>query len=249
MKPDPFTVSVKFPPSAITRAGEMLDIEGAGLLTVNVTDVEVPPPGEGVKTVIDNRAPVAASDAGMAALSWVLLTNVVVRVEPLTCTTEPLTKLPPLTVSVNAPLPAVVLLGEMFDKDGAGLTTASVNGDDVPPPGAALLTVMERFPGDATSLAGMDAVSWVELTNVVVRADPLTCTSDPLTKLLPLTVSVNPARPADTLAGEMLDMEGAGLLTASESADEVPPPGAALLTVMERLPADATSLAGMVAVS
>jgi hypothetical protein len=89
----------------------------------------------------------------------------------------------------------------------------------------------------------------VLLTNVVARADPFTCTTDPLTKLLPLTVSVNPAPPAVTLVGEMLDNVGAGLLTASVTADEVPPPGAALLTVMERFPAEEMSLAGIVAVS
>ena len=87
------------------------------------------------------------------------------------------------------------------------------------------------------------------LTNVVVRADPFTCTSDPLTKLLPLTVSVKPALPAVTFVGEMLDIEGTGLLTVSVAADEVPPPGAALLTVMERLPPEAMSLAEIVAVS
>ena len=70
------------------------------------------------------------------------------------------------------------------------------------------------------------------LTNVVVRADPFTCTCDPLTKLLPLTVSVNPAPPAVTLVGEMLDIEGTGLLT-----------------VIETLPAAAMSLAEIAAVS
>jgi hypothetical protein len=150
---------VKLPPSAITREGEMLEIEGAGLLTVNVTAVEVPPPGEGVKTVIDNRAPTAKSDAGIAAVSCVLLTNVVVRLDPFTRTIEPLTKFPPVTVSVSALLPAVALLGEMLDKDGAGLTTASVSADDVPPPGAGLLTVIERLLGEAISLAEIAVVS------------------------------------------------------------------------------------------
>ena len=87
------------------------------------------------------------------------------------------------------------------------------------------------------------------LTNVVVRADPFTCTCDPLTKLLPFTVRVNAALPAVTLEGEMLDIEGTGLLTVSVAADEVPPPGAALLTVMETLPPEAMSLAEIAAVS
>jgi hypothetical protein len=153
------TVKVKLPPSAITNGGEMLEIDGTGLFTVNVADDEVPPPGAGVKTVIDNRAPVARSDAGIAAVSWVLFTKVVVRFEPLTRTTDPLMKLLPVTVSVNPGLPAVALLGEMLDKDGAGLVTVSVSADEVPPPGDALLTVMDRVPGDAISAAEIVAVS------------------------------------------------------------------------------------------
>ena len=88
-----------------------------------------------------------------------LLTKVVVRFDPLTRTMEPLTKLPPLTVSVNPALPAVTLLGEILDKDGTGLLTASASADEVPPPGAALVTLMDRVPGDAMSPAGIVAVS------------------------------------------------------------------------------------------
>ena len=159
LNPDPLTVRVKLDPSTSVVDGEMLDIEGTGLLTVNVTAGEVPPPGAAVKTVIDNNAPTPRSDAGIAAVSCVLLTKVVVRFAPLTRTTEPLMKLLPLTVSVNPPLPASVLLGEMFARDGTGLTTESVTAEEVPPPGAALLTVMERFPVEAMSLAEIAAVT------------------------------------------------------------------------------------------
>jgi hypothetical protein len=65
----------------------------------------------------------------------------------------------------------------------------------------------------------------VLLAKVVVRADPFTCTTDPLTKLLPLTVSVNPAPPAVALFGEMLDTEGAGLFTVKVTAPLVPAAG------------------------
>ena len=70
-------------------------------------------------------------------------------------------KLLPLTVSVKPGPPAVALLGEMLDKDGTGLLllTVSANGDDVPPPGAPLLTVIERVPAEAISLAEIVAVS------------------------------------------------------------------------------------------
>jgi len=137
----------------------MLEMDGVGLLTVKVTEVEVPPPGAGVKTVIDNNAPTARSDPGIAAVSWVLLTKVVARFEPLTRTTDPLMKLLPVTVSVNPGSPAVALLGEMLDKDGAGLLTASVSADEVPPPGAPFLTAIESVPGEAMSLAEIATVS------------------------------------------------------------------------------------------
>jgi hypothetical protein len=51
------------------------------------------------------------SPAEIAALNCVPLTNVVTRLFPPHRTTEPLTKLVPLTVSVNAELPATTEFG------------------------------------------------------------------------------------------------------------------------------------------
>jgi hypothetical protein len=51
------------------------------------------------------------SEAGMAAVNCVLLTNVVVRFEPFHCTVEVMRKLVPFTVSVNAGPPAAALFG------------------------------------------------------------------------------------------------------------------------------------------
>jgi hypothetical protein len=53
INPEPLTVSVKLPLSTMTVLGEMLAIEGRGLLTVRVTAEEVPPPGVGLETVMD----------------------------------------------------------------------------------------------------------------------------------------------------------------------------------------------------
>jgi len=66
----------------------------------------------------------------------VLLTKVVVRLEPFTRTTDPFTKLEPFTVSVKAPLPALTLAGEMLESEGDGLLIASASAPEVPPPGA-----------------------------------------------------------------------------------------------------------------
>jgi hypothetical protein len=68
-------------------------------------------------------------------------------------------------------------------------------------------------------------------------------------KLLPMSVSVNPALPATTLLGEMLESEGAGLLTVRVSGADVPPPGAAVKTVIAKLAPIATSEAGIAAVN
>ncbi len=90
-----------------------------------------------------------------------LLTKVVVRLEPFTWTTELGTKLLPLRVKVNPPLPAMTLSGERPERVGSGfaLVTASESAADVPPPGLGFTTETERFPAEATSLAGMAAVS------------------------------------------------------------------------------------------
>ena len=87
------------------------------------------------------------------------------------------------------------------------------------------------------------------LTKVVVRDAPFTCTTDPLTKLLPFTVSVKFPPPAPTDVGDMLASEGTGLLTVKVKAPLVPPPGAAFITVIDNVPADAISPARTVAVS
>ena len=77
----------------------------------------------------------------------------------------------------------------------------------------------------------------------------MTRTTEPEIKPLPVSVSVNAALPAETLAGEMLESVGSGLVIVSVTAAEVPPPGAELVTVIEMVPDEATSPAGMAAVS
>ena len=159
-------------PPAIAVLGEILVSDGGGLVTVKASAVDVPPPGAGVKTVIENVPAEAMSDAGIVAVNCVLLTKVVVRLAPLTRTTEAETKLLPVTVNVNPGLPEFALVGEILANDGCGLLTASDSVPVVEPSG--LITPMARLPVEAMSLAGIAAVSCVELTKVVVRFAPLT---------------------------------------------------------------------------
>src|SRR4029077_418429 len=98
----PVAVRVKAAPPAAALVGDSDVSVGAGLLTVNVTAAEVPPPGVGEKTVTEGVPAVAISAAVMAAVSCVLLTKVVVRLLPFQRTTEPDTKLVPVAVRVKA---------------------------------------------------------------------------------------------------------------------------------------------------
>jgi len=81
---------------------------------------------------------------------------------------------------------------------------------DVPPPGTGLKTVMLRVPVVVVSLAGISAVSWVELTKVVVRLAPLRRTTELPTKFVPLTVSAKPPLPIVTVAGATVVVVGTG---------------------------------------
>src|SRR6267143_5645078 len=247
--PVPSTVSVKPAPPTVALSGVSPVIVGMGLLTGNVCAAEVPPPGVGVNTVTCGVPAVAMSAAVMAAVSWVALTKGVVRVLPFQRTVEPLRKLAPFTVRVNASPPANALPGDRLLRVGAGLLTGKVCAAEVPPPGAGVTTVTEAVPVAARSAAGIAAVSCVALTKVVVRAAPFHCTVAPFTKPLPVSVSVKPAPPTIALDGDSVVSVGAGLLIVKVCAAEVPPPGAGVTTVTEAVPVAAMSAAGIAAVS
>ena len=139
---------------------------------MNVDAADVPPPGGGFVTVTLAVPALAMSDALIVAVSLVALANVVVRGEPFQFTTEEETKLVPLTVSVKLAPPCVALDGESFVIVGAGLLMVKVFAEDVPPPGAGLLTVTKAVPAVLMSDMGTVAVRVVLLTKVVVRLAP-----------------------------------------------------------------------------
>ena len=71
-------------------------------------------------------------------------------------------KLLPFTISVNAPVPALVVFGESEVIAGTGFgaaVTVNVTTFDVPPPGAGFVTVTEGVPALATSPAKIAAVT------------------------------------------------------------------------------------------
>src|SRR5438128_514714 len=97
-----------------------------GPVTVRVNALDSPPPGAGVKTVIAAVPPVARSAAVIGAVTCVADPNVVVRARPLTWTTDAATKPVPVTVSVNAGLPAARLAGFSVAIVGTGLATVTI---------------------------------------------------------------------------------------------------------------------------
>ena len=86
-------------------------------------------------------------------------------------------------------------------------------------------------------------------TKVVGRSLPFQRTTELLTKFVPVMVRVNPPLPVTTVAGLMLLIVGNGFVMVKVAVLDVPPPGAGLKTVTFAVPAVATSLAGIVAVS
>jgi hypothetical protein len=126
-----------------------------------------------------------------------------------------------------------------------------VSAPDVPPPGVGLKTVTDLVPVVAMSAAVIAAVNCVAETYVVVRSAPFHLTTDPLTKLLPFTVSVNPEPPTAAEDGDKLVRTGTGLpvVMVNVSAPDVPPPGVGLNTLTVLVPAVAMSDAGIAAVN
>jgi hypothetical protein len=151
----------------------------------------------------------------------------------------------PVTVSVKAPPPAVVLFGLIELRPGTGFVavTLKVFPLDVPPPGVGFRTVTEKFPVAETSLAKICACSCVLLTYVVVRLLPAQRTTDELLKFVPVALRVNAPLPTAAVLGLIELSVGDGLLTVNVFAPDVPPPGAGLNTVTWTVPAVAMSAA------
>ena len=121
--PLPSTVKVNARPFAFAEAGLRVAMTGNGLLTVNVLEVDVPPPGVGLRTLTEAVPLAAMSDAATMAVSRVAETNVVVRLDPFQRTVEVGTKPAPSTVMTKLAPPTRVELGFMLAIEGTGLFT------------------------------------------------------------------------------------------------------------------------------
>lgn len=172
------------------------------------------------------------------------------RALPFHCAVDPLMKLVPVSVIVNAAPPAPVIVGEIDVSVGTGFAALIVNVSafDVVPDGSpcdrtlsgfAMLprftvgvnTCTEAVPAVAISVAAIAAVNCVALTKVVVRVLPFHCATEVLMKLLPFKVSVNAAPPAIAEFGAIEVSAGTGVVTTNCSEFELPPPGVGFRTL------------------
>lgn len=78
----------------------------------------MPPPGEGLETVIEFAASVEISAAEICAVSSVLSTKVVGRVLPFHCTVELEIKFVPTTLNTKSSPPCLLLLGDRVTIEG-----------------------------------------------------------------------------------------------------------------------------------
>jgi hypothetical protein len=91
------------------------------LLIAKLATLDVPPPDPGLVTVTIAVPAEAMAAAGMAAVNCVELTNVVATAVPPKLTTDEERKFAPLTIRVNAGLPAKLLVGDILEIVGAGI--------------------------------------------------------------------------------------------------------------------------------
>ena len=119
---------------------------------------------------------------------------------PFHCTTEQGPKELPgalsVTASVNVENGKVVAIvvgdSELIAGEGRLATGVVIVNATVFEGPEAFDTETPAVPGNAASWGKIEAVSWPELPNVVVRGEPFQFTTDELSKFEPVTVSVNP---------------------------------------------------------
>ena len=110
------------------------ELEG---VTIRFAELDMPPPGAGLNTVIVRVPGLAISAAVTIVLSPVLLLNVVFWEVPLMFICEFETNPVPFTVSENSALPATTLFGvnPVIEGTGLGAWTKKETGLEVPPLG------------------------------------------------------------------------------------------------------------------
>jgi hypothetical protein len=204
MKFLPVTVSVKSGPPAMADAGASPLTIGAEAVMVTVAELESSPLALSTVTA---KAPGSASrDAGTDAVICAGPANVVASGDPFHRTVLFQANSEPVTVRVRESVPAAAEVGLTVATVGrAGSMVKLSVLLDAPPPG--FEAVMPADPAAASRLAGTNAVSCPELTNVVATGEPFHCTAAPVRKFAPTIVRLT-AVPA--LADEGLSVRSKG---------------------------------------
>ena len=235
--PVTFKVSALLPAGRLCGKTEIPD--GWGLLTANVNATEVMP--FGFVTITNGLPAIAMALAGIEAVSWVELTNVVLALFRLKLTCEPCTKPLPFTARGNAGPPAVVLVGEMLETVSGtmGGKIVSVTALEVPPPGTpfeGVVTVILAVPWATISDVTISTVISVGPWYDVAWAMPLKFTTELVTKFEPKTNRANWFAPAGMLEGLMDEMMGERADIGNSTEVEAPPPGSGLNTKTTAVP-------------
>lgn len=171
--PETVIVATDVPPGA-RLAGERLIEPTAGLFTGSITASEVPPPGAAFTAVSESVPATDTSAAVNATFTCVAPTYVVVCALPFTLITVAGTNPVPVSVTTGELAPVSSISGEIDVIAGAGLSTSRFTGVPVPLLTDPFNTATGSFPPLASCAAGMVAVSFTPLTNVVLSLVPLT---------------------------------------------------------------------------
>lgn len=195
-------------------------------------------------TVIVNVATAVTIDAGTVAEMELADVNVVVNsVVPSTATQAVVKPEPKIRTEVSGEFTYTEL--GFIEVIAGGATALTLRGFavDTPPPGVGFHTATCAVDMAAISALLMLAVNRVDEVKDVVRSDPFQRTTDAGTNPLPFTVNVNAWPPTITATGDKDVTAGIPYWTFSGTVDEVPPPGAGVVTEMLELPVDVTSAA------
>src|SRR5688500_20093395 len=119
--------------------------------------------------------------------------------------------------------------------------TTTLNGAELPPPGAGFRTVSAPVVGRSISLPRIVTRSCLSLTTTVVRAAPSHRATEEGRKPLPTTMMVVSCSPTIKESGVTTVIVGLGFATTKLAGAEAPPPGAGLKTVIGTVEADRKS--------
>ena len=185
-----------------------------GAVTVKIAAADTPPPGAGLLTTTAQAPVPPTSNAVNVICKWLLSTKVTECVRVQKVTVDEGRKPLPLIVTVREELlPSGAEDGVRLIIAGLGFIGATVKaiGNELPPPGAGLLTTTAHAPVPARSVTLNVICKWLPSTKVAVCGTVQNVTVEVATKPVPLIVTVKGPLPDRAEDGERLVIVGTGL--------------------------------------